>query len=100
VDFIQDIIFRFRVPNSIITDNGSRFTREKFLDFCDNNNIRMDSATVAHPRTNRKVKHTNNMILQGLKPHILTQEGEIVHVRLKARAGEWAVEVPSVLWSL
>jgi hypothetical protein len=42
VDFIQDIIFHFGLPNSIITDNGTQFTREKFLDFCDNNNIRVD----------------------------------------------------------
>jgi hypothetical protein len=40
------------------------------------------------------------MILQGLKPYILTQEGEHVHARLNTRAGKWAVEVPSVLWSL
>ena len=32
------------------------------------------------------------MILQGLKPRIFT--------RLKSRAGAWAAEVPSVLWSL
>jgi hypothetical protein len=42
VDFIQDIIFHFRVSNSIITDNSTQFTREKFLDFCDNNNIHVD----------------------------------------------------------
>jgi hypothetical protein len=39
VNFIQGIIFRFGVPNSIITDNGTQFTREKILDFCDDNNI-------------------------------------------------------------
>jgi hypothetical protein len=53
VDFIQDIICHFRVPNSIITNNNTQFTREKFLDFCDDNNIHMDWAAVAHPRTNR-----------------------------------------------
>jgi hypothetical protein len=42
VDFIQDIIFRFGVPNSIITNNGTQFTRERFLDFCDDNNICVD----------------------------------------------------------
>jgi hypothetical protein len=42
MDFIQDIIFCFGVPNSIITDNGTQFTGEKFLDFCDDNNIRVD----------------------------------------------------------
>jgi hypothetical protein len=52
IDFIQDIIFYFKVPNSIIIDNNTQFTREKFLDFCDDNNIRVDWVTVAHPRTN------------------------------------------------
>jgi transposase InsO family protein len=53
VDFIQDIIFQFRVPNSIIIDNGTHFTKEKFLDFCDDNNNRVDWAAVAYPCTNR-----------------------------------------------
>jgi hypothetical protein len=39
INFVQDIIFCFGVQNSIITDNGTQFTREKFLDFCDDNNI-------------------------------------------------------------
>ena len=29
--FFTDIIHRFGVPNSIITDNGTQFTRKKFL---------------------------------------------------------------------
>jgi hypothetical protein len=55
---------------------------------------------VAHPCTNEQVKHANDMILQDLKPHILTQESEDVHIRLNTQAGRWAAEVPSVLWSL
>ena len=31
VEFIQDIIFRFGIPNSIITDLGSNFTSSEFL---------------------------------------------------------------------
>jgi hypothetical protein len=38
VDFIHDIIFHLTVPNSIITDNDTLFTRENLLDFYDNNN--------------------------------------------------------------
>jgi hypothetical protein len=79
VSFIQDIIFCFGVPNSIITDSGTEFTGEKFLDFCDDNNIWVDWAMVAHPRTNGLVERMNGLILQGLKPRILTQEGEDVH---------------------
>jgi hypothetical protein len=42
VNFIKDIIFHFGVPNSIITDNGTQFTGQKFWDFCDDNNIWVD----------------------------------------------------------
>jgi hypothetical protein len=100
VNFIQDIIFRFGVPNSIITDNNTQFTKENFLDFYYDNNIRVDWAVVAHPRTNGQVEHANGLILHGLKPRILTQEGEDVHARHSTTARKWAVEVPSVLWSL
>ena len=34
VNFIRSIIYRFGVPNSIITDNGTNFTAEEFRDFC------------------------------------------------------------------
>jgi hypothetical protein len=100
VTFIQGIIFHFRIPNSVITDNGTQFTGENFLDFCDGNNIWVDWVTVAHQHTNRQVEHANGLILQGLKPCILTQEGEDVHAQLSTRARKWAVEVPLVLWSL
>jgi hypothetical protein len=88
-DFIQDVIFHFGVPNSIITNNGTQFTRDKFLDLRDNNNIHVDSAVVTQPHMNGQVERTNSMILQGLKPRILTQKGENVHARLRARAGKW-----------
>jgi transposase InsO family protein len=65
-----DIIHRFRVSNSIITDNGSQFTGRKFLEFCDKYHICVDWAAVAHPQTNGQVERANSMILQGLKPKI------------------------------
>jgi hypothetical protein len=46
VMFFTDIIYRFGVPNSIITDNGSQFTGRKFLEFCDNFHIRVDCVGV------------------------------------------------------
>ena len=92
VEFFLDIIYRFRVPNSIITDNGMQFTRKKFLKFCDDYHIRVDLASVAHPRTNGQVERANAMVLQGLKPRI--------YDRLKKFAGRWATELSAVLWSL
>jgi transposase InsO family protein len=40
VAFFTNIIHRFGVPNSIITDNGTQFTGRKFLDFCEDRHIR------------------------------------------------------------
>jgi transposase InsO family protein len=71
--FFTDIVHRFGVPNSIITDNGTQFTGKKFLDFCDDRHVCIDWAAVAHPRTNGQVKRTNGMILQGLKPRIFNR---------------------------
>ena len=71
--FFTEIVFRFGVPNSIITDNGTQFTGKKFLAFCDNYHIRVDWAAVAHPQTNGQVERAYGMILQGLKPRIFNK---------------------------
>ena len=65
-----DIIYRFGVPNCIITNHGTNFTDKKFLDFCDGCGIRINWALVEHPRTNGQVERANGMVLQGLKPRI------------------------------
>jgi ribonuclease HI len=92
VAFFTNIIHRFGVPNSIITDNGTQFTGRKFLDFCEDHHIRVDWAAVAHPMTNGQVEHVNSMILQGLKPRIYND--------LNKFGRRWMKELPSVVWSL
>jgi IS30 family transposase len=92
VAFFTNIIHRFGVPNSIITDNGTQFTGKKFLDFCDDHHIHVDWAVVAHPMTNGQVEHANGMILQGLKPRIYND--------LNKFGKRWMKELPSVVWSL
>jgi transposase InsO family protein len=92
VSFFTDIIYHFGIPNTIFTDNSTQFTRKKFLNFCDDNHIRVDWSTVAHPKTNGQVETANDMILQGLKPRIFK--------RLDKFRARWVAELPSVLWSL
>jgi transposase InsO family protein len=92
VTFFTGIVYRFGVPNSIITDNGSQFTGRKFLEFCDKFHIRVDWATVAHSQTNGQVERANDMILQGLKPRIFD--------RLNKSGRKWLQELPAVVWSL
>jgi transposase InsO family protein len=92
VAFFTNIIHRFGVPNSIITDNGTQFTGKKFLDFCEDHHIRVDWAAVAHPMTNGQVERANGMILQELKSRIYND--------LNKFARRWMKELPSVVWSL
>ena len=61
--FFLDIVHRFRVPNSIITDNDTQFTKKKFLLFYDEYHIRVDWAAVVHPRMSGQVECVNNMVL-------------------------------------
>jgi hypothetical protein len=63
MSFVEDIIFCFVVPNSIITTNNTQFTTEKFLDFCDDGSIWVDWTVVTHPRMNKQVKRANGLIL-------------------------------------
>ena len=89
VKFFLDIIYRFGIPNCIITDHGTNFIRKKFLDFSDGYSIRINWASIGHPCTNGQVKHANGMVIQGLKPHIFD--------RLNKYAGRWVAEVPAIL---
>ena len=50
--FFLDIIHRFEVSNSIITNNGTQFTGKKFLRFYDEYHIHVDWAAMAHPHLN------------------------------------------------
>jgi transposase InsO family protein len=90
--FFTDTIYLFGIPNTIITDNGTQFTRKKLLNFCDDNHIRVDWSAVAHPKTNGQVERANGMILQSLKQRIFK--------RLDKFRARWVAELPSVLRSL
>jgi hypothetical protein len=56
INFIKSIVFRFGVPHSIITNNGTNFTSKEFKDYCEGLGIKLKFASVAHPKTNGKVE--------------------------------------------
>jgi transposase InsO family protein len=92
VEFIKEIMYRFSIPNNIITDNVTRFTMREFKDFCADSDIKFNYASVSHLQSNGQIERSNGMILQGLKPRIFN--------RLKPYAGRWVKELPSILWAL
>ena len=50
VDLFEDIIHRFDLPNSIITDLRTTFTGHHFWDFCEDRCISVKYVSVAPPR--------------------------------------------------
>jgi transposase InsO family protein len=92
VKFIQDIMFRFRIPNSIITDLGSNFTSSEFFDFYEQRSIQIKYAPVTHLRANGQVERANGMILDALRKKVFDKS--------KKFAGKWIRELPYVVWSL
>jgi transposase InsO family protein len=92
VEFIKYIMYKFSVPNNMITYNGTQFTAREFSDFCADSSIKINYALVSHPQSNSQVERSNGMTLQGLKLRIFD--------RLKPYARKWVKELPSILWAL
>jgi hypothetical protein len=92
VKFFESIVYRYGIPNSIITDNSTNFTSGEFQEFARKLGIKIKYASVAHPKSNGQVKKANGLICAGLKKRLLRP--------LKRAAGAWVEELPLVLWSL
>src|SRR3954451_21951191 len=72
VKFFESIVYRFGVPHSIITDNGSNFISKEFQDFCEGLEINITYASVAHPQTNGQVENSNVLIGVGIKKCLMS----------------------------
>ena len=67
LNFVKSIVFRFGVPHSIITDNGSNFIADEVQTYCEQQGIKLNYASVAHPQTNGQVERANGLVSSGLK---------------------------------
>ena len=50
IDFISGVVHRYGVPHNIITNNGSNFTADEVKNWCPNLCIKLDHASVYHPK--------------------------------------------------
>ncbi|KAK0573215.1 hypothetical protein LWI29_004479 [Acer saccharum] len=83
----KNILYRFGIPNTIITDNGTQFNGMKFRELCDKYGINNYYTTPAHPQTNGQTEAVNKIIKHNLK------------AKLVAKKGSWAEKLPQVLWA-
>jgi len=87
-DFVwKNIICRFGVPHTIVTDNGRQFTNRGLVDFYEGLNIRHVTSSVEHPQTNGQAEFANKVILNNLKK------------QLGVAKGRWPEELLKVLWA-
>ena len=63
-------MYRFGMPNRIITDLGSPFTATEFKSWAQDCGFSIYYALVAHPEANGQVERANGLILAGLKPRL------------------------------
>jgi transposase InsO family protein len=89
IKFFESIIYRYGVPNSIITDNSTNFTSGEFQEFAKELGIKIKYASVALPKSNGQVEKVNGLVCAGLKKRLLRP--------LKRAAGTWVEELPLVL---
>ena len=83
----KNIVTRFRVPNTLISDNGLQFDSKSFRRYCCELGITNRYSTSAYPQGNGQVEAVNKVIVNGLKK------------RLDDAKGRWAEELPHVLWT-
>ena len=83
----KNIVTRFGVPNSFISNNGLQFDNKAFREFCCGLGIRNRYSTLAYPQCNRQAEATNKAIVNRLRK------------RLDSAKDRWAEELPSVLWA-
>src|SRR3954452_11345361 len=65
--FFIDLVVRFGLPHSIITDNGTNFAHGELKEYCNEEGIRIDLASVSHSQSNGQVERDNTLILGGIK---------------------------------
>ena len=83
----KNIITRFGIPHTLISDNGLQFDSNAFRRYCYDLGITNKYSTPAYPQGNEQVEVVNKVIVNGLKK------------RLDDVKGRWVEELPHALWT-
>ena len=78
---------RFGVPETIITDNGTIFTSDRFKEYTSGLNIRLEQSTPYYPQANGQAE-ASNKVLVGILEKIV-----------KERPGMWHLKLNEALWA-
>ena len=81
----KNIVTRFGVLESLVSDNGLQFDSKTFREFCSSLGIENRYSTSAYLQSNGQAEAINKAIVNGLKK------------RLEGTKGRWEEELPNVL---
>ncbi|XP_030964761.1 uncharacterized protein K02A2.6-like [Quercus lobata] len=83
----KNIVTRFGIPHTLISDNGLQFDSKAFRRYCSELGIANRYSTPAYPQGNGQAEAINKTIVNGLKK------------RLDDTKGRWVEVLPHVLWT-
>ena len=82
----KNIVTRFGVPHTLVSDNGLQFDSKAFRQYYSDLGIKNRYSTPAYPQGNGQAEAVSKVIVNGLKK------------RLDEAKGKWVKELPHVLW--
>ena len=83
----KNIVTRFGVPRSLISDNGLQFDSKSFRLYYSELGITNKYSTPTYPQGNRQAEAINKVIVNGIKK------------MLDDAKGKWVEELPHILWT-
>ena len=83
----ENIVTRFGVPETIITDNGTIFTSDMFKEYMGKLNIRLEQSTSYYPQANGQAEASNTVLIG------------ILEKMVKERPGMWHLKLNEALWA-
>ncbi|XP_070668767.1 uncharacterized protein [Malus domestica] len=87
-DFVEEhIVTRFGVLETIITDNGTIFTAERFREYTAGLKIRLEQSTPYYPQANGQAEASNKVLIG------------ILEKVIKERPGMWHLKLNEALWA-
>jgi len=88
IDFIQKyIIYRFGIPETITTDRGSVFTRQKMVKFAEETSYKLLPSTPYYAQANGQVEAANKNIIS------------IIKKKTKRKPKNWHKVLDEALWA-
>ena len=83
----KNIVTRYGIPHTLISENGLQFNCKEFRRYCYEMGIRNRYSTLVYPQENGQTEAVNKVIVNELKK------------RLDEVNGRWVKELPHVLWT-